>query len=173
VDYTTTDGITVIEGLEAVRRRPVMYIGGEEPGRSLRARLLELVLDGVARDTPQPREIRVALWRDGAMAVRTTAIRSPSSRSTCPRRELRIHTSINSFSVSTPGRTPVVTLLARTQCAKPFGTTWLTFCPDESVIPGGPLSERDARAAADRVAHRAADVAVVVHDRSTDLADWY
>jgi DNA gyrase subunit B len=67
--YKTAQGITVLEGLEAVRHRPAMYIGADEPGRSLRTRLLEWVVDGVAHDTPPPEEVRVFLWRDGAMTV--------------------------------------------------------------------------------------------------------
>jgi DNA gyrase/topoisomerase IV subunit B len=57
--YKTLDGLTVIEGLEPIRRRPAMYVGAEEPGRSLSHRLLEGLVDAIANDTPPPHEIRV------------------------------------------------------------------------------------------------------------------
>ncbi len=69
MSHTTPEGITVLEGLECIRVRPAMYIGSEEPGHSLRKRLLELVVDRVARDTPRPEELRLILWRQGVMTV--------------------------------------------------------------------------------------------------------
>jgi DNA gyrase/topoisomerase IV subunit B len=46
-----------------------MYIGAEEPGRSLSHRLLEGLVDAIANDTPPPHEIRVQLWSGSAITV--------------------------------------------------------------------------------------------------------
>ena len=62
-------GLTIIEGLEPIRRRPAMYVGAEEPGRSLSHRLLEGLVDAIANDTPPPHEIRVQLWSGSAITV--------------------------------------------------------------------------------------------------------
>jgi DNA gyrase subunit B len=67
MDYKTSDGITVLRGLEAVRRRPHLYIGPETADRSQRARLLEAVLSSITVERPQ--EVRVLLWREGAITV--------------------------------------------------------------------------------------------------------
>jgi DNA gyrase/topoisomerase IV subunit B len=65
----TTDGITVIEGLGAIRARPTMYIGPEAPGLSLPARLLECIIGGIAAEAPPGNEVRLTLYRDGAMSI--------------------------------------------------------------------------------------------------------
>src|SRR5262245_54337964 len=59
MEYKASD-ITVIEGLEAVRRRPAMYIGGEDVHPSPRVRLLEYVASEIAHE-PQA-EVRILLW---------------------------------------------------------------------------------------------------------------
>jgi len=207
----TRDGITIIEGLEVVRRRPVMYIGPGDPGRSLRSRLLEIVVGNIAKDTPEPREIRVALWRDGAMTVAYDGDPipiKPFSRSVggiahphlyefflylhpgggaAFRSSLAFGAVLNALSerlvVSTMhtgdryravfSRGMIVTLLARSPCETPLGTTWFTFCPDESIITGAPLTESEARAAADRATQDLGGAPIVIHDRSTDTADWF
>lgn len=69
-EYKTRDGVTMIEGLEAVRRRPELYLGPEPNERSGSTRLLELVVSGLARDTPRPSEIRVTVCANaGIVAV--------------------------------------------------------------------------------------------------------
>jgi DNA gyrase/topoisomerase IV subunit B len=67
--YKTRDGLTIVKGLEAVQRRPAIYIGAEEPSRSPSHRLLEGIVDAIANDTPPPREIRVGLWSGRAITV--------------------------------------------------------------------------------------------------------
>lgn len=67
--YKARNGLTIIEALEPVRRRPALYIGAEEPGQSPAYRLLELFVDAVAHDTPPPKEIRVRLWSDSVVSV--------------------------------------------------------------------------------------------------------
>jgi DNA gyrase subunit B len=208
VDYLTRDGIAIIEGLEAVRRRPGMYIGPEEPGRSLRSRLLEVVVGNIAKDSPKPREIRVALWRDGAMTVAYDGDPipiEPFSRSVNGIAHphfyeffLYLHPGgvptplafgavLNALSerlvVSTMhggnryravfSRGMVVTLLARCSCETPLGTTWFTFYPDDGIITGPPLNEDDARAAVERLTVQLGGVPIVIHDRSTETADWF
>src|SRR6186713_2489020 len=65
-----TNGVTILEGLEPIRRRPTMYIGAGIPeGASLCGRLLEVAVDCVATDRPVPSEIRLTRWRDGAFTV--------------------------------------------------------------------------------------------------------
>lgn len=69
VDDRTSQGITVLEGLEAVRHRPSMYIGPEEPDRTYAMRLLEFVVYAVANDEPRPSAIRVRLHAASAVVV--------------------------------------------------------------------------------------------------------
>jgi DNA gyrase subunit B len=66
--YKSQDGLKIIEGLELIQRRPTMYIGAT-PGRSPSYRLLEVLADAIANDTPGPEEIRVLLWSGSAITV--------------------------------------------------------------------------------------------------------
>ncbi|MCA9590540.1 MAG: hypothetical protein KC657_34800 [Myxococcales bacterium] len=65
----TSQAITVLEGLEAVRHRPSMYIGPEEPDHTFAMRLLEFVVDAVANDEPRPSAIRIRIHAAGAVVV--------------------------------------------------------------------------------------------------------
>ena len=67
--YKTASGITIIEGLEAIRRRPSMYIGPEEPGHTLHQRVLEFAVDGAAHDSGPGKEVRLFLWAGGDITV--------------------------------------------------------------------------------------------------------
>jgi len=81
--YTSRD-IEVIEGLEAVRRRPTMYIGEETPERSLCSRLVECVVGSVAAETPTPTAVRLLLWTGGAVTVAYDGEPLPiAARETC------------------------------------------------------------------------------------------
>lgn len=66
--YTSGD-IDVIEGLEAIRRRPTMYVGEPEGGRTLCSRLVESVVGNAASDTPSPRAVQLTLWAGEAASV--------------------------------------------------------------------------------------------------------
>ena len=163
VGYRTKDGITVLEGLMAVRHRPAMYIGAEEPGHSLPTRILEFVADGVAHDTPTPEEVRILLWREGAITVAYDGAPIPIEPFSRPvngvehpafyqffmylfagadpfHRSLAFGAILNALSeqlvVSTMhggdryravfSQGMIVSLLTRTHCASPLGTTWVT-----------------------------------------------
>jgi hypothetical protein len=67
--HYTTQGLTIIEGLEVVRRRPTMYIGAGLPEGSLCVRLVEVALEGVASDVPTPSGVRLTRWRGGVYTV--------------------------------------------------------------------------------------------------------
>jgi hypothetical protein len=58
--YKGPHGITILEGLEAVRRGPEMYIDVKEVHPFPRVRLLEYVVDDIAHE-PQA-EILILLW---------------------------------------------------------------------------------------------------------------
>ncbi|MFO0736391.1 MAG: hypothetical protein U0270_10935 [Labilithrix sp.] len=66
-EYKTRDGVTMIEGLEAVRRRPEAYIGPEPNERTGSTRLLELVVGGLAKDTPKPTEMRITVFNNAVV----------------------------------------------------------------------------------------------------------
>ena len=68
-EYKTRDGVSMIEGLEAVRRRPEVYLGAEPSERTPSTRLLELVVGGLAKDTPPPSEIRVTVCNDAVVVA--------------------------------------------------------------------------------------------------------
>lgn len=67
MDYKGPGGITVLEGLEAVRRRPGMYIGPAEEHPSPRARLLEYLVSDITHELAQ--EVRILLWSEDAVTV--------------------------------------------------------------------------------------------------------
>ncbi len=62
--YTNKD-VTIVEGLEVIRRRPSMYIGaGVSEGSSLCPRLLEAALNGLWTTCP-----RLRPGSDGAFTI--------------------------------------------------------------------------------------------------------
>ncbi len=65
--YKGPQGITIFEALEPVRRRPAMYIGGEDVHPSPRVRLLEYAASEIAHERPQ--EIRILLWGEDAVTI--------------------------------------------------------------------------------------------------------
>ena len=179
--YKTSDGITVLEGLEPVRRRPAMYIGGEDEHPSPRARLLELAVTDIAYER-RPQEVRILLWREGVVTIaydgRPLAIEPPAR----PVDDIPYPALYQSFMylnvpavngmavlnalserlvVSTmhDGRRyrgvfskgMIAALLHRAHCDCPLGTTWLTYRPDATVVTGEALTPGDVKGIAERV----------------------
>jgi DNA gyrase subunit B len=68
VSDNTADRITVLEGLEAVRRRPAMYIGAQHEHPSPYAQLLELAVSSIVWEW-RPQEVRILLWSDDAVTI--------------------------------------------------------------------------------------------------------
>jgi len=202
MDYKTPSGITIIEGLEAPRRRPDLYIGFEEAGRSRRVRLLEYVVSHITHEAPQ--EVRVLLWRDDAVTVAYDGKPLPIEPFGLPvdgishpalyDSFMRLHAPgpffgavLNALSerlvVSTMHdghryrvvfcKGMIVTLLSRTPCDRPLGTTWLSFRPDATILAGAALTLGEAQRLAERVARQAEGVPIHVEDHTTEDADWY
>lgn len=61
--------IDIIEDLEAIRRRPTIFIGEQTPERSLCSRLVECVVRGVATMKPAPTAARLLVWTGRAVTV--------------------------------------------------------------------------------------------------------
>ncbi|MBL8605869.1 MAG: hypothetical protein JNL38_01055 [Myxococcales bacterium] len=61
--------IDVVEGLEAIRRRPTMYIAEEAPDHTLCSRLVERALLSFSAGPPAPTAVRLLLWRDGGLTL--------------------------------------------------------------------------------------------------------
>src|SRR5438270_6297991 len=69
--YTSADSITVLEGLEPVRRRPSMYIGGVD-SRGLHHLLWEIVDNSIDEYLAgEADHIAVTLHKDGSSATVT------------------------------------------------------------------------------------------------------
>jgi DNA gyrase subunit B len=197
--YRTPSGITIIEGLEAVRRRPALYIGESTP-----ARLVEVTLDGVATDVLAPSAVRLIRWDGGAFTIAFDGAPLPIDPfalpvDAVPHPELYQYFMtlrapsgglasagpvLNALSeqlvVSTMkgvqryravfSRGSLVSLLSKTSCDAVLGSRWLTFVPDASVVAGS-VSLTEAGEIVRRVALRTPTV--TFEDRSSDSAAWY
>src|SRR5262249_56877127 len=49
----------------------------------------------------------------------------------------------------------IVRLLERAHCDRPLGITWLTFCPDTTIVAGEVLTLADVQRIAERVGQNA------------------
>jgi len=65
----------------------------------------------------------------------------------------------------------LVSLLAESAVDELLGTNWLTFKPDEQLVPGS-LTFEDSEAIASRVANEVPDVSVTAIDRMGVQANW-
>lgn len=210
--------ITVLEGLEAVRRRPAKFIGIENQHQLWRAKLLELTVADIAWEWG-PQEVRILLWREDAvtiahdgrplpiepwadsvggiphpalyrsfMTLRTGAA-PPGGNGLAILNALSeqlvvstLHDSLRYRSVFCKGM--IVSLLSpKRYPGSPLGTTWLTYRPDATIVPGQALTPDGAHGIVDRVGmnlHRLAErlgpsvegVKIRVEDRMTEDADW-
>jgi DNA gyrase/topoisomerase IV subunit B len=201
MDYRTLDSITVLEGLQAVRRRPALYIGAEETDRSPPARMLEYVVSEIAQELP--REVRVLLWREGAVTVAYDGDPLPIEPSGTPAEGVSHPALYRSFMYLLAGpkafgavlnalserlvvstmhddhryrvvfsRGMLLTLLQRVHCDEPLGVTWLTFRPDAMVINGEALTIGEVHRITERVVRNAEGERIRVEDRTTEDADW-
>jgi DNA gyrase/topoisomerase IV subunit B len=206
--YKGPHGITILEGLEAVRRRPEMYIGGKEVHPFPRVRLLEYVVDDIAHE-PQA-EIRILLWCKDTISIAYDGGSLPIEPFSLPADGVAHPALYQSFMhlfaggmipfgtssfgpvlnalserlvvstmhagdryrvVFSKGR--IVSLLSRTHCDRPLGTTWLTYHPDVTIVTGEALTPGDAHGIAERVGQKTECVRIRVEDRMTEDADWY
>ncbi|PDT74685.1 hypothetical protein [Bradyrhizobium sp. C9] len=76
--YTMRD-ITIIEGLDAIRRRPDMYIGATERDRSSALCLSNALVDAITNLEPSPQEVLVQLWSESTITVAWDAAPLPIS----------------------------------------------------------------------------------------------
>lgn len=199
--YIDPQKITILEGLDAVRRRPAMYIGGEDVHPSLRVRLLEYVVSGIAHERPQ--ELRILLWSEDAVTIaydgsplpiepfslQSDGVSHPALCRSFMRlfgEGLAFRAVLNALSerlvvstihagdryrvVFSKGR--IVSLLSRTPCDAPLGTTWLTYHPDVTIITGEALTLGDVHGIARRLGKTECGQ-IRVEDRMNQDADWY
>ena len=59
--YSSRD-LEIVEGLEAIRRRPELYVGPADAEHSLCGRLLLCAVANIAGSTPAPPAVRLTLW---------------------------------------------------------------------------------------------------------------
>jgi len=208
MDYKGPHGIIILEGIEAVRRRPEMYIGGVEVHPSPPVRLLEYVVDDIAHE-PQA-EVRILLWCEGAITIAYDGSPLPIEPFRRPVDGVAHPALYESFMYLFAGgmvpfgtsafgpvlnalserlvvktmhggdcyrvvfsKGKIVSLLSRTHCDRPLGTTWFTYLPDATIINGEVLTPGDVHGIAERVGLKTECARIRVEDRMTEDADWY
>jgi DNA gyrase/topoisomerase IV subunit B len=199
--YKHSSGVTTLAGLDPIRRRPAMYIGGEDV-HSARVRLLEYAVSEIAQGPPQ--EIRILLWREDAATIAYDGTLLPIepislqgdgvSHPALYRSFTHLlagtsafHAVLNGLSerlvVSTMhaghcyrvifSKGMIVSLLGRADCERPLGVTWLTFRPDATIIAGDLLTSHEVLRIAERIRRETEGVRIHVEDRMSEDADWY
>ncbi len=171
--YKASD-IIVLEGLEAVRRRPALYIGPGDEHPSRRARLLELAISDIAYER-QPEEVRILLWREGVVTIaydgRPLPIEPARPVGDVPYPALYpsfmylLTPAMNGMAVLNAlserlvistmhdgrryrgvfSKGMIVSLLQSRHCDRPLGSTWLTYLPDTTIIAGEVLTLGDVQ----------------------------
>jgi DNA gyrase subunit B len=199
MEYKHSSGLTILEGLDPIRRRPAMYIDGEDVHPS---RLLEYVVTEIAQERPQ--EIRILLWREDAativydgtpLPIEPVSLRGDGVSHPALYRSFMyllagtsaFHAVLNALSerlvVSTMhaghryrvvfSKGMIERLLGRADCDRPLGVTGLTFGPDATIIAGNLLTSHEVLRLAERVQRETEGVRIHVEDRMTEDADWY
>jgi DNA gyrase/topoisomerase IV subunit B len=189
MDYKGPHGIVVLEALQAIRRRPAMYIGREDEHPSPRARLLEIAISDIAYER-RPQEVRILLWREGVVTIAYDGSPLPIEPPARPVDDIPypalyqsfmyLHTPamngmavLNALSerlvVSTmhDGRRyrgvfskgMIVSLLHHAHCGRPLGNTWLTYLPDITTVAGEVLKLRDVQQIPERVGRTVQQIA--------------
>src|SRR5262245_64328267 len=156
--YKGPHGITILEGLDPVRLRPAMYIGGEDVHPSPRVRLREYAVSEIAHERPQ--EVRILLWREDAVTIAYDGSPLPIEPFGLPVDGVSHPALYQSFMYLLVGTSAfravlnalcerlvvstvhdghryrvvfskgmLVTLLGRAHYDRPLGITWLTFRP--------------------------------------------
>ena len=198
--YNARD-IEILQGLDAVRRRTAMYIGGEDVHPNPRVRLLEATVRAIVRERPQ--EIRVLLWRDDVVTVAYDGTPLPIEPFGFPSDGVVRHPALYRLFLNVPmgplyfcavlnalserlvvstmhagecyrvlfAKGGIVSLLRRTHCNDPLGTTWLTYLSDTTILPGEALTRGDVYGVIERVGKSAEGVEIRFEDRMTEDAD--
>src|SRR5262245_23114579 len=199
--YKGPHGITILEGLDPVRLRPTMYIGGEDVHPSPRVRLLEYAVSEIAHERPQ--EVRILLWREDAVTIAYDGSPLPVESFGLPVDGVSHPALYQSFMSLVVGNTAfravlnalserlvvstmhaghcyqvvfskgtIVSLLRRSHCDRPLGITWLTYRPDATIITGEALTSGEVQQLAERVRQNAESVRIRADDRMTEDANW-
>lgn len=180
--YTDPERLTFLEGLEAVRLRPGMWIGGDDEQPSRRVRLLAVAITDIALES-RPQQIRIGLWGEDAVTIAHDGQPLPIEPEGLPVHDVPHPALYRPFMVlRTPAlnglailnalserlvvstmhggrryrtafsRGMIASLLRARHCRRPLATTWLTYRPDATIIGGEAMTVDALAGIAERVA---------------------